>query len=64
MVLSADVSNTYLQSSEGVGLFFSAVDLFSENGPLGLLIELGDTEIIHLSVGGRGGGGGGEGVRE
>ena len=46
----------YLQSTEGVGLFLSAVYLLSQDGPLGLLIELGNTEIIHLYTDGERGG--------
>ena len=44
----------YLQSSEGVGLFLGAVYLLGQDGPLGLLIELGNTEVIHLYTDGEG----------
>ena len=44
----------YLQGSEGVGHYLGAVYLLGQDGPLGLLIELGNTEVIHLYTDGEG----------
>ena len=39
-----------LESSKGVCLLLSTVDLLSQDGPLSLLIQLCNTEIIHLGT--------------
>ena len=44
---------TYLESSKGVGFFLCTVHLLCEDGPLCLLVELLDTELIHLERGER-----------